>query len=132
MLQTEARFAVVNQIGGPVLFFPGAYVTASYLMTGESHPYDRKHGIFRQPIPHRDFELGRGGGAWELALGWAFIDLDDQNVAGGQGQTFTLGMNWYLHRYMKIQLNLIHAILDDPLLGNSDVDIASLRAQVEF
>ena len=114
------------------MFFPGAYVTAAYILTGESHPYDRERGIFRRVIPHQDFQFGQGGGAFEVALGWAFLDLNDSDIDGGQVQTFSIGLNWYLHRYAKFQINIIDALLDEPTTGNSQAVIAAVRAQVEF
>jgi phosphate-selective porin OprO/OprP len=131
-LQSEARFAVVNQVGGPSLIFPGYYVNAGYILTGETRPYDREHGTFHKTVPKRDFELGRGGGAYELVAGWAYIDLNDHNIEGGRASTLSGGLNWYLNKHVKYSFNVISSTLDDAQRGRSHAWIASARVQAEF
>jgi phosphate-selective porin OprO/OprP len=73
-----------------------------------------------------------GPGAWEIAGRWSYIDLDDENIAGGRLNDLTLGVNWYLNRYTKFQFNYIHAFLTRPIGVDSDADIVALRAQLDF
>lgn len=129
---SEARWSVVNQIGGPLLTFPGVYVEASYVLTGESRPYDTKHGVFTRVIPDCDFELGRGGGAVDVSAGWAYIDLNDENIDGGRMHTFSLGINWYLHRHAKFTIVALPVRLDTADVGTSKSVVAAARAQLEF
>ena len=131
-LQSEARFAVVSQIGGPSLVFPGYYVQAGYLLTGETRPYDREQGVFQKTVPRRNFELGQGGGAYELVAGWSYIDLNDHNIEGGRASNLSTGLNWYLNRHVKFSINAISSTLDDPQFGRSHAWIISARTQAEF
>jgi len=136
--QGEVFFAQVDQAGaGPSLTFPGAYAHAGYILTGESRPYNRKSGVFGRVVPRNPYGDG-GCGAWEVAARWSYIDLNDGNVQGGHLNDVTLGLNWYLNRYTKFQLNYIHAFLGSSpatagaVVNNSNADIVALRAQVDF
>ena len=135
-IQSESTLAAVNQMLGPQLHYWGAYSQASYFLTGESRPYDKKTGALDRLVPLRPFihEHGclQGPGAWELAARWSTIDLNNANRNGGQLTDLTAGLNWYLNGYTKLQFNYIHAMLDHPTLGNSQANIAGLRCQVDF
>jgi phosphate-selective porin OprO and OprP len=131
-IQSEGRVALVEQIGGPNLAFPGAYVQVGYLLTGENQHYDRHQSIFRGITPHREFNLGRGGGAWELAFGWSFIDLTDRNIDGGEAQSWEVGLNWYLSRYVKFAFNAGPVLVKDRAFGRSRAFVVGGRAQVAF
>lgn len=130
--QSEAFFAVVGQQAGPNLVFPGYYVHAAYLLTGESREYNRRAGVFQRVVPHSSTGRQGGSGAWEVAVRWSHIDLTDENVAGGRLNDLTGGVNWYLNPHTKFQFNYIHAFLDSPLNGRSGADIVALRAQLDF
>lgn len=132
-LQSEGRVALVNQKGGSDLAFPGAYVQIGYVLTGEDQNYDRSQAVFRAITPHEEFQLGTGGsGAWELAFGWSFIDLTDQNIDGGEAHAWTMGVNWYLSRHIKMVLNAGPVFVTNRTVGNSRAFVVSARAQVEF
>lgn len=73
--------------GNPV--FHGWYVTGSWVLTGESRPYDRNVGYARRVIPK-----GRWG-APELAFRYARTDLTDAQVDGGSFERVDLGINWW-------------------------------------
>jgi phosphate-selective porin OprO/OprP len=135
--QSEVYVASVNQTGGPQLTFSGAYVHAGYFLTGESRPYNREAGVFGRVDPASPFGSD-GCGAWEVAARWSILDLNDANVQGGKLTDLTFGLNWYLNRYTKFQLNYIRACLDHssavygPVVNNSSADIIALRAQIDF
>jgi phosphate-selective porin OprO/OprP len=101
----------------------GGYVSAAWLLTGETHGY--KASGFSNPSPAHPW------GAFELALRYATLDLDDGAVAGGREHDWTLGLNWYLGSHVKLQANYIRAFSDR---GNLRVDpkIVALRAMVAF
>ncbi len=101
----------------------GGYVSAAWLLTGETHGY--KASGFSNPDPARPW------GAFELALRYSSLDLDDGDVAGGREHDWTLGLNWYLGSHFKLQANYIRASSDR---GNLQVDprIVALRAMVAF
>lgn len=133
--QTEAVYAVVDQVAGPSVTLPGAYAHAGYFLTGESRTYNGKNGVFGRVNPRCNVGKDGGIGAWEIAARWSYLDLNDANVQGGRLNDLTAGLNWYLNPHTKFQFNYIRAMLDKPLApgaGASDADIFAMRAQVDF
>jgi len=51
------------------------------------------------------------------------------NVAPNGDRAWTLGVNWYVNRWVKLRVNLINETLDDPELGPAP-DASSLRTVV--
>jgi phosphate-selective porin OprO/OprP len=102
-------------------------VAATYLLTGED-------SSFKSIKPQNDFDFDKGGwGAWELALRYSELNVDDdafRNAAGAyanqttgtgtalvtdafadptlsakKASSWTAGVNWYLNANAKIVLN---------------------------
>ncbi|HJO28834.1 MAG TPA: porin, partial [Candidatus Poseidoniia archaeon] len=114
--------------------FEGYYVFASYILTGENRRYNNSTGTFRSVRPNRNFSISsenRGWGAWELALRYSSLDLNDSSVSGGEEDNITLGLNWYLNPNARWMLNYVHADVDH-VLYSGDVDILQTRFQVNF
>ena len=62
--------------------FHGFYTYLSWLITGESRPYSAINGEFGRIKPKNNFGKG-GSGAWEVAVRYSGLDLDDRGVNGG-------------------------------------------------
>lgn len=135
VVQSEARWAVVDQTNGVSNTFPGAYVHVRYVLTGETIPYKRKAGVFGRIKPFAPVDIFCGQwGAWEIAARVSYLDLNGTNLPGpGRRITdTTLGLNWYVNNRTKFQLNWIHSDLSDPTLGDSNADTLALRGQLDF
>ena len=135
--QSEWMGTTVSQIHNPVAFMQGAYFQASYFLTGEHRPYTRPSGTLGAVKPFENFFIvgkgqGWGHGAWEVASRLSWVDLDSKNVQGGRLTDYTAGLNWYLHANVKLQINYIHAWLDNPVYGKSNTDIFATRLQAQF
>ncbi|MFQ5731957.1 MAG: OprO/OprP family phosphate-selective porin [Planctomycetaceae bacterium] len=131
-MQSELLYALVDQQGGGSAAFPGIYVQAAYLLTGEIRPYNRKKGVLGRIRPREPFSRAGGRGACEIATRWSFLDLNDGGVRGGRLNNVTFGLNWYLNPYVKFQLNYLRVFLNSPVNGNSQAGITALRAQLDF
>lgn len=135
-VQSEFMYLSATRTNGVGANFPGAYVTVGYFLTGEHRPYQRKLGQIDRIKPFRNFTFsgpdGTGWGAWELAARWSYIDLNSKDIQGGRLDDVTLGLNWYLNPFVKVQFNYIRAMLDNPTHGSSNTDIYGLRAQMDF
>ena len=107
--QSEYIHATVSAKEENVEFF-GAYGSCNWCLTGEPRPYLSDRGVFGQIIPRRDFSMHSDGwGAWELALRYSYLDLNDKDIDGGQMSTGSAGMNWYLNRSVSMRVNLIYS-----------------------
>ena len=138
-LQSEYIASNVEALNGDEFYFHGGYVFASYFLTGESRQYSREIGAFdRQEVFEPFFRVGTdsgictGSGAWELTARWSYLDLNDDAIAGGYLDDTTFGVNWYLHPYMRMMFNYIHADLNDPEFGESTANIFLTRLDVHW
>lgn len=131
LFQSEFYWASVNQTVGPTLAVPTAYAQVAYAITGEHHAYNKQKGAYGRIIP-RDPWGPNGRGAWELAARWSFLDLNDESVEGGRLENGTLGLNWYLNQFTKMQFNYIYSSLERPAGVDSNANIFALRAQLDF
>ncbi|MEC9092979.1 MAG: porin [Planctomycetota bacterium] len=122
--------------------FHGGYVYASYFLTGEHMSWSRKSGTLGRIIPHENF-LGTtsedgscqsGAGAWQIAARYSWADLNSAGILGGEGESLTIGLNWYWNPYSRVQLNWIHgSIADNGAIGTGgDYDIIGTRFNVDF
>jgi phosphate-selective porin OprO/OprP len=122
----------VNEKNGHLPGFDGVYASASWFLTGESRPYDRRSGSFARVIPRNDFNWGKGGwGAWELAGRYSFVNLDSADINGGRLSMLMTGMNWYLHSHVKwrFEYGFGHVSGRQP---EGNLNIFQTRMEVDF
>jgi phosphate-selective porin OprO and OprP len=150
-VQSEAMVASVDRDGftNPVLH--GEYVQVGWFLTGEHRPYDRVAGAIDRVRPFEDFFWVSadgchfcGKGAWEVAVRYSHLDLDDKSVSGGIVDDVTFGVNWYANAYCKLVFNYIHSWRQSPtsppspsgngpaVAVNSEANAFGLRAQMDF
>jgi phosphate-selective porin OprO/OprP len=123
-LQGEYLHAAVTlQDGHPSYHASGYYAFASWVVTGESRPY--AGGNVGNIKPQGAY------GALELAIRYSELDLDDAPILGGRERDWTLGANWYINRYLKLQANYVHASSDRRGVS-VDPDVVEIRAQIQF
>ncbi len=75
--------------------FSGWYLTGSWVLTGETRPYDRNVGYARRVLPTKRW------GAPELVVRLSHVDLDDGLVSGGTMNKTYLGINWWATKRWK-------------------------------
>lgn len=115
--------------------FDGAYVFASWFLTGERRPYTTRNGTFGTVKPASSISDG-GRGAFELALRYSTLDLSDGVVAGGQQDNVTLGLNWYATDAVRVTANWVFFDVEGSTavspygIGDHDGHALGLRAQV--
>jgi phosphate-selective porin OprO/OprP len=129
--------------------FDGFYFLATYLLTGE-----QRTDYSQQIEPLRPFDPCRPGacpGAWELlcrvdrmAVGESAFeaglasDTGTTNRSSNEATEVTVGLNWYLTKWVRAQLNYEHANFASPVqIGNaprpfSSEDALYTRFQVIF
>jgi phosphate-selective porin OprO/OprP len=125
--------------------FDGWYLQASWVLTGESKPYNASTGSYGLPKPRSSLSFDHGGyGAWELAGRYSVLDLNDNagvagaatplgGVRGGQQKIWTAGLNWYPNAAVRFVLDYQHTDVSRLDAGGGDLgaklDAVSLRAQ---
>jgi phosphate-selective porin OprO and OprP len=84
--------------------FDGYWIGASWVLTGEMRPYNKKSGTFgNAPIARTVYQDGKG--AWELSARWSSIDLTDGLVDGGEMDIASLGLTWWLTPFFSVGMN---------------------------
>lgn len=100
--------SVSNDVAGASdLDFSGWNIYTTWSLTGESRAaaYKMSSGEFKRLTPANEFSTQQGTwGAWEVALRYATIDLNDGVFVGGQEDVLTTGLNWYLNTNMRLML----------------------------
>ncbi|MEI9885622.1 MAG: porin [Rhizomicrobium sp.] len=144
--------------GAPTLDFEGWYAQATWIITGESRPYNVPNGAFSNPKPRIPFSLdGWGPGAWELAARYSDLDLNDHagalgaalpagGIRGGDQRIVTVELNWYPTSNLKfaiqwqnIDVNRIgtipagfgHGVLNNAQVGQT-LDTVAFRSQISL
>ena len=124
--------------------FYGGYAYASYFLTGEHIPYNRKSGTIGRVKPFENFFLvdrcnggtSNGWGAFALAARYSYLDISDEDILGGVGESVTFALNWHWTAYSKVQFNLIRGRIDDHAavggFTSGDYTIFGARFALEF
>ncbi|WP_343525271.1 porin [Sphingomonas sp.] len=108
-------------------------VSAGWFLTGENSPYLSRGGVWSRPKVLRPVTSG-GRGAIELATRYEELDYSD-NATGGRGTALTLGVNWYLNNFVRLQLNAIDWTIANPTQRSGATDHGQTligRAQIAF
>ncbi len=109
--------------------FDGFYVYGSFFITGEHRSYRPSEAAFTRIHPRESFLSKSGGpGAWEVAVRYSKLDLDDAPIQGGELKDWTAGLNWYLNPNSRIMWNYVRADLEN----RGTADIFQMRFQVDF
>jgi phosphate-selective porin OprO/OprP len=125
--------------------FDGWYVQASWVLTGESKPYNASTASYGLPKPRHPLSFDHDGtGAWEMAARYSVLDLNDNagiagspapfgGVRGGEQKIWTAGVNWYPNDAIRFVLDYQHTDVTRLNAAGGDsgakLDAVSLRAQ---
>jgi len=125
-------------VGTPGVHYTGWYIHASYFITGEHRKYKTKSGKFARVSPRQNFGEG-GWGAWQVALRYSTLDLNDDNSAaaylGGEMDNITVGLNWHLNPNTRFMFNYVHSMVDSgavPSASAGNLNIFQARFQIDF
>ena len=136
-VQTEWFLTNVNLFGEDPVNFSGAYLYASYFLTGENRKYERfgQHGAqFGRTTPFSNFFLVPGGcgpGAWEVKARWSYLDLNE--VDRGRYNDLTLGFNWYWTDRIRMMFEWIHPVTSsETVFGATESDLLATRLDFNF
>jgi phosphate-selective porin OprO/OprP len=91
--------------------FHGYNVLASYVITGEMRGYNKRSGLIKRVNVANGVNSG-GWGTLEVYSRWSSIDLTDQNIAGGEMNTLSFGLNWWPVSMIQANVNYRYSTLD--------------------
>lgn len=99
------------------------YLTASYVLTGEDK-------TFKGVTPAKPFDPAKGQwGAWQVALRYTQLNLDSDltdfnfTIPGNsttQVNAWTVGLNWYLNKNVRIRTDFIGNTYADPVSAGGE------------
>ena len=113
-LQTEYGLKRLRMLETENPLFKSFYVMATYSITGEQRVYDHGNGTFRRIVPTREFGGGSGGwGAFEIAVRFSGIDLNEKEIMGGELHDLGFALNWYPTHTTRVMGNVIRAKRED-------------------
>ena len=115
--------------GGDGVQYDALSLEAGYWLTGEGSNYKAEDGTFGRPTVKHNYGDGDGIGAWQIALRYDTLDVDDASVAGEEIDTWTFGVNWWLNPNTRISANYISADYDNL---DEKVNALALRFQWDF
>lgn len=131
----EGGFAKINLIPGAnstydesLYDFYAYNGSISWFITGEHKNYVKSKTVFDKVVPKKNFGQDGGSGAFELALRYSSINLNNADLNGGKISDITGGLNWYLNPATKIAFNYIYS--DVKNLGKAN--IFQMRFQLVF
>jgi len=112
----------------------GYYGYVTYFLTGESRNYKAKTASWDRIKPSHNFDMKGGLGAWELATGYDYLNLNSGDIAGGRASTAKFGINWYPNSHTRVMANYIKAldIKSTNVYNNADFDIIETRVQLDW
>jgi phosphate-selective porin OprO/OprP len=91
--------------------FVGGDVVVSYILTGESRPYNTSTAILGF-VPVKRPVFKGGPGAWEVLFRASTLDLDGGTLTGGKFWRITPMVNWYLSKDVRLELVYGYGVLD--------------------
>jgi phosphate-selective porin OprO/OprP len=135
----EYNFAWFDVKDASNLNYHSGHVGATWSLTGESRAaaYTMKSGEFKRLRPHDNFSLAeRTWGAFELAARYAYIDVSDGPVQGGEEGRLSTSFNWYLNPAVRMMFDFTHVTNADngSIITNtaSGTNILTYRMQFAF
>ncbi len=133
-LQSEYYYVDIDRDSSTLsdLDFSGYYLEGSWFLTDDVRSYIANKGEYGKIKPKSI--VGKGGiGAWQLAMRFSSVDLNDADITGGDAQNFSLGLNWFATNNIRMSANYINVLDVNGGAGDGDEPEAfQMRAQVEF
>lgn len=108
-------------------------IYAGWLITGEKPGFTTRSGLWGTTRVLNPVTDG-GKGAFELVARYDNYDFTDV-ARGGEGTSYTVGLNWYLNNWSRLMVNYVRWTTDNKVgayQGKDSGDSIGVRAQVAF
>lgn len=135
----EYSQALIDRDNGDDLAFSSWHAAAALSLTGETMAaaYRIDAGEFKRLTPAHDFSFPeRTWGAWELAARIASLDVNDEDIVGGEEKVLTTALNWYVNpsiRFMAEWSHILDTDRSNQLRREAEgMEIFQMRTQFTF
>ena len=108
---TEYNWQEVETLTGEKPVFHAGEAVATWIITGETRPYNASGAYFGMVSPEKSLFDG-GWGAWEAVFKVTYSDFDDLRFEGGKFWRVTPMLNWYLSDFLRLELAYGYGELD--------------------
>lgn len=125
-LQAEYVVRTIDAADGSV-DASGYYAQVTYTLTGESRTYKTYPAKFDKLVPAN----GKYG-AIELVAKYDSIEVEQPGAASAEAELWTLGVNWYLTRYLHLKLNYLDATTDNVAATGTESDGSAWTSRIAF
>ena len=101
----------------------GWYGQIGYMILGAKHNYNAATGMIVNPAPK----------SLEVLCRYNMIDLNDAGIRGGRLTDISLGMNYFINKYVAAKINYTHMMVGNSSpKGGDDFDLIQARLQFSF
>ncbi len=101
----------------------GGYAQLGYLIRGEKHHYNSLSGMMGNPAPK----------SMEVICRYNAVNLNDADIQGGQFADLSLGINYFINRYIAAKINYTRMMPgENAQSGAVDFDVVQARVQFYF
>lgn len=112
--------------GRPDFQADGWYVSGLYTLSDDQFGY--RGGIYTTAVPTDPVK-----GLWQLAARYDKLDANDGTILGGQQESWTVGVNWYIRSNFRLSMNYVmleSSRVQSGVLIDNNPNILELRGQI--
>ena len=99
----------------------GWYGQIGYMILGAKHNYNAATGMIVNPAPK----------SLEVLCRYNMIDLNDAGIRGGRLTDISLGMNYFINKYVAAKINYTHMMVGNSSPKGGD-DFGLIQARLQF
>ena len=115
--------AYLNRFGGENYQARAGYAQAGYMVIGAKHNYNPVTGMIVNPAPK----------SLEILVRYDHVNLNDGFVRGGRMSDISLGMNYFINKFVAAKVNYTRMMPGTTAMGGEkDFDLVQARIQFNF
>lgn len=122
-MQGQYFLSHLNRFAAPDYNAKGSYIQAGYMIIGEKHNYNSVTGMVVNP----------DRGSLEVLVRYNNVNLNDAGIQGGRMSDISLGMNYFVNKFVAAKVNYTRMMPGNTALGGkNDFDVIQARLQFSF
>lgn len=122
-LQGQYFLVHLNRFGTKNYNAKAGYIQAGYMILGAKHNYNAKTGMIVNPAPK----------SLEVLVRYDNVNLNNAGIRGGRMSDISLGMNYFINKFIAAKINYTHMMPGKTALSvTDDYDVFQARIQFSF